>query len=143
MTLDMQISDLFKKLDTDGSNGLDMEEMKELLNNNDMFMTSKQVTQMFSDCQSVLKNAGGKKSNVDLDSKSKLNYGLELRLEDFKAITTEPLALNKLRAHLTAFKKEKNRKVPVTIDALFHSFLIKLTRQDCLNSIEANSSVFL
>ena len=98
---------------------------------------------MFSDCQSVLKNAGGKKSNVDLDSKSKLNYGLELRLEDFKAITTEPLALNKLRAHLTAFKKEKNRKVPVTIDALFHSFLIKLTRQDCLNSIEANSSVFL
>jgi hypothetical protein len=31
-------------LDTDGSNGLDMEEMKELLNNNDMFMTSKQVT---------------------------------------------------------------------------------------------------
>jgi Ca2+-binding EF-hand superfamily protein len=49
---------MFAKLDTDKSNALDMKEMSELLNENGVTMTKKQVTEMFSACKSFFHKNG-------------------------------------------------------------------------------------
>lgn len=45
---DKQITEMFQKLDTDGSNAISMEEMQELFNENGLKMTTEEIAQMFS-----------------------------------------------------------------------------------------------
>ena len=49
---------MFEKLDTNKSNALDMKEMSELLNENGVTMTKKQVTEMFSACKRFFSKKG-------------------------------------------------------------------------------------
>jgi Ca2+-binding EF-hand superfamily protein len=53
-----QIEEMFEKLDTNKSNALDMKEMSELLNENGVTMTKKQVTEMFSACKRFFSKRG-------------------------------------------------------------------------------------
>ena len=45
---DKQITEMFQKLDTDGSNAISMDEMQELFNENGLQMTVEEIAHMFS-----------------------------------------------------------------------------------------------
>lgn len=45
---DKQITEMFRKLDTDGSNAISMGEMQELFNENGLKMTREEIAHMFS-----------------------------------------------------------------------------------------------
>lgn len=135
MIKEKQIEEMFDKLDTDKSNALDMTEMSELLNENGVKMTKKQVTEMFSACKRFfLKNTGIKGAGFTIDE------NLQLKLENFKLITTDPKALSTVRNHLLQFRREhKHAKVPVTIDQLFHRFLVNEKRKDFMKLFDKSS----
>lgn len=92
-----QIEEMFDKLDADKSKALDMQEMSDLLAENGVTMTKLQVAEMFSAAKAIF----DKKPSAD-----KVNENLELLVEDFKLITSDPLALRTLRGFLQAFRKE-------------------------------------
>ena len=58
LSRERQIEEMFEKLDTNKSNALDMKEMSELLNENGVTMTKKQVTEMFSACKRFFSKRG-------------------------------------------------------------------------------------
>jgi hypothetical protein len=105
-----QIEEMFDKLDADKSKALDMQEMSDLLAENGVTMTKMQVAEMFSAAKAIFDKKRG-------SDPSKVNENLELLVEDFKLITTDPLALRTLRSFLAAFRKEhQHAKIPLTID---------------------------
>jgi hypothetical protein len=68
---------------------------------------------------------------------NKVNENLELLVEDFKRITTDPLALKTLRGFLAAFRKEhQHAKIPMTIDQLFHRFLVNEKRKEYYSNFD-------
>jgi len=65
---DVQITEMFKKLDTDGSNAISMDEMQELFNENGLQMTVEEIAHMFSIVKKIneaewLAKAGAVKQN--------------------------------------------------------------------------------
>ena len=70
-----------------------------------------------------------------------MNYGLILDKGDFRAITTQPMALRKLRLHLIKYKKyQEDKSSPATMDELFHKFLVNEKRRDYKGEFEKRSS---
>jgi len=101
---------MFDKLDADGSKALDMQEMSDLLHENSVTMSKQQVTEMFGAAKSLFT----KNKNA---AESKIDENLELLVDDFKLILTNPQALNVLRNFLTDFRRTNEHfKVPTMID---------------------------
>ena len=98
---DRQITEMFGKLDTDGSNAISMDEMQELFLENGLKMTREEVAEMFcivkkiNDAEWLNKSAAKqafvpKKPHVQsIADKLKL----QLSRKDFKMVTERPEAL--------------------------------------------------
>ena len=98
---DRQITEMFAKLDTDGSNSISMDEMQELFLENGLKMTREEVAEMFcivkkiNDAEWMNKSAAKqafvpKKPHVQTIA-DKLK--LQLSRKDFKMVTERPEAL--------------------------------------------------
>ena len=98
---DRQITEMFAKLDTDGSNSISMDEMQELFLENGLKMTREEVAEMFcivkkiNDAEWLNKSAARqafvpKKPYVQTIA-DKLK--LQLSRKDFKMVTERPEAL--------------------------------------------------
>lgn len=61
---DKQITEMFQKLDTDGSNAISMKEMQELFNENGLSMTIQEVSAMFSIVKKINDNERLKQAGV-------------------------------------------------------------------------------
>ena len=103
---------MFEKLDADGSNAIDMEEMTDLFAENGINMSVEQIAEMFSVVKEIndrewLKKGCGSlfipllnKRPPTIEDKLKL----QLSKDDFHMVTTAPEALRELRRELIEFR---------------------------------------
>ena len=148
---------MFAKLDADGSNAIDMEEMKDLFEENGITMTVEQIAEMFSvvkeinDAEWLRKNSGSSyaapafsRPQATLEDKLKL----QLSQDDFQMVTTTPQALRELRRELVEFRDTQRAQnnyeyIPVTIDELMYRFLTTEKRKDIKEDYKEHRSVLL
>ena len=96
-----QITEMFYKLDTDGSNAISMDEMQELFLENGLQMTREEVAEMFSIVKKINDDGWLKKSAARQAFVPKKPYvqtiaeklKLQLSLQDFKMVTEKQEAL--------------------------------------------------
>ena len=148
---------MFAKLDADGSNAIDMEEMKDLFEENGITMTVEQIAEMFSvvkeinDDEWLQKNSGSSvaapavnRRTATLEDKLKL----QLSQDDFQMVTTSPQALRELRRELVEFRDTQRAQnnfeyIPVTIDELMYRFLTTEKRKDIKEEYRGHKDILL
>lgn len=135
---------MFEKLDADGSNAIDMEEMTDLFAENGINMSVEQISEMFSVVQEIneqewLKKNSGSSLFIPIVNKHKTTMEdklkLQLSLEDFHMVTTSPDALRELRRNLVDFRSSQRAKnnfnfIPVTMDELMFRFCTTEKRKE-------------
>ena len=148
---------MFVKLDADGSNAIDMEEMTDLFAENGINMSVEQIAEMFSvvkeinDKEWLMKNSGSSvyipiinKHKVTLEDKLKL----QLSLDDFHMVTTTPQALSELRRELVDFRATQRAQnnfkfIPVTMDELMFRFCTTEKRKEIKEEFKGHRHTLL
>ena len=98
---DKQITEMFVKLDTDGSNAISMDEMQELFLENGIDMTTEEVAEMFSIVKTIndamwLNKAAARQAFVPRKPYVQTiadKLKLQMSMKDFKMVTEKPEAL--------------------------------------------------